>query len=167
MRLGPREGDPGDWPHRLDVDGVEGAETQGGAGDRMSSEVNHLERGEGVVTREGPYLARQLSGFCHRRQVNLYGRGVACRIRMAWHERHRGYTGSGRRGPTSSLKRGVLMPGVWNGGYKLVRRGFRSPNPCVVFVILVAGVCVRVSVVVFVSLFSSPYSPFIVARGVR
>ena len=63
VRLRPREGDPGDWPHRLDIDGVEGAETQGGAGDRKSSEVNHLERGEGVVTREGPYLARQLSGF--------------------------------------------------------------------------------------------------------
>ena len=50
----------------------------------------------------------------------------------------------------SSLKRGVLMPDVWNGGYKLVGRGFRSPSPCVVFVILVAGVCVRVGAILLV-----------------
>ena len=56
--LRPREGDPGDWPHLLDVDRVEGAETQGRAANRKSSGVNHLERGEGVVTREVPYLAR-------------------------------------------------------------------------------------------------------------
>ena len=89
---------------------------------------------------------------------------------MAWHERHKGYTGSGRRGPTSSLKCSVLMPDVCNGGYKLVGRDFRSPSPCAVFVVIVAGVCVCVGVVVSsvrVFLVRVPSSPFIVARGVR
>ena len=76
-----------------------------------------------------------------------------------------GYTGSGPRGSTSSLKYSVLMPDVWNGGYNLVGRGFRSPSPCVVFVVLVAGVCVRVCCDFFVSSLLSPYSPFIVVRG--
>ena len=43
---------------------------------------------------------------------------------------------------------GVLMPDVCSRGYKLVGRELPSPSPWCVYVILVAGVCVRVGVVV-------------------
>ena len=138
---------------------------QGDAGNRKSSEVSHLDRGKVVMTRERPLPGAPTVEVCHRRQVNLYGREAACRIRMAWHERHRGYTGSVRGGPTSGLKCGVLMPSVWNGGYSLVGRGFRSPSSCVVFVVLVAGVCVRVCCSFSCVSLLSLYSPFIVVRG--
>ena len=57
------ENGPDDELHRLGVDEVEGAEAQSGVGNQRGSEVGHPDRGDGVVTRKVPYLARQLSGF--------------------------------------------------------------------------------------------------------
>ena len=57
------EDGPDDGLHRPDVDEVEGAEVQSGAGNQRGSEVGHPDHGDGIVTHEVPYLARQLSGF--------------------------------------------------------------------------------------------------------
>jgi hypothetical protein len=93
-------------------------------------------------TREGPYLARQLSGFVTAGK-KIYKN--ACTNPHGSTRDTQDYTGSGLRRviPYVQFERECsLCSGVCSRGYKQGGRGFRA-QVLGVQVVLVAGVCVR------------------------